>query len=47
MDRVDTLGDETILVQPFGVDNALVAVSDPQFGRIATVRLDATQIAHR
>ncbi len=40
---IDTVGEQRVLVSRFGEDTVLVAVDDPRFGRIATVRLDAEQ----
>ena len=40
---IATTGDERMLVEPFRDDTVLLAVDDPRFGRIATVRLDADQ----
>ncbi len=40
---IGTTGDEQVLVHPFRDDRVILAVEDPRFGRIATVRLDAAQ----
>ena len=40
---IDTVGEERVLVSRFGEDMVLVAVEDPLFGRISTVRLDVEQ----
>ena len=43
MDTIDTAGNEHVLVSHAGEDAVLLAVHDPYFGRIATVRLDNEQ----
>jgi|tagenome__1003787_1003787.scaffolds.fasta_scaffold20906667_3 hypothetical protein len=43
MRAVETLGQEHFLVTPVGDGEILVTVDDPQFGRIASVRLGPEQ----
>jgi len=43
--RIETAGDERMLVFPMREDQVVVAVDDPRFGRISTVCLDAEQAA--
>ncbi len=45
MMEIETLGGEEIRVGRQGHDTILVAVTDPEFGRIATVRLSHRQAA--
>ena len=42
---ISTLADERILVASHGHDSIRISVTDPYFGRIATVRIDAGQAA--
>ncbi len=41
--RIETTGDERMLVLPIREDEVMIAVEDPRFGRISTVCLDAEQ----
>jgi len=43
MQDLDTLGEERLLIAAAGDDAVRVCVIHPQFGRIATVRLDLIQ----
>jgi len=45
MMQIETLGGEEIGVGRQGHDAVLIAVTDPEFGRIATVRLGHRQAA--
>ena len=44
MQTIDTAGNEHVLVSRAGDHAVLLAVHDPTFGRIATVRLDSNQV---
>ena len=44
--EIGTMGDESILVASHGHDAIRIAVNDPRFGRIATVRIDPDQATH-
>jgi hypothetical protein len=43
MAKIDTLGEEQLMVASHGTDGVSLAVTHPWFGRIATVRLDPDQ----
>ena len=43
MSKIETLGEEHVLVASHGTDGVSIAVTHPWFGRIATVRLDGEQ----
>jgi uncharacterized protein (DUF736 family) len=43
MRQIDTLGNEQLVVSPQGNEAVVVALEDPFFGRIATVRLAPEQ----
>ena len=43
MSKIETLGEEHVLVASHGADGVTLAVTHPWFGRIATVRLDGGQ----
>ena len=43
MTSIDTTGDEQILVARHGHEALALVVTDPYFGRIATVRIDNAQ----
>jgi hypothetical protein len=45
MAKIETSGGEAIAVAAHGDDPVCIAVTDPCFGRIATVRLDHRQAA--
>ena len=41
--RIETTGEEMMIVFPMRDDQVTIAVEDPRFGRISTVCLDAEQ----
>ena len=43
MSKIETLGEEHVLVASHGTNGVSLAVTHPWFGRIATVRLDGEQ----
>ncbi len=43
MSKIETLGEEHVLVASHGTESVSLAVTHPWFGRIATVRLDREQ----
>ena len=45
MTVIGTLGDERVIVSAHGEDAVCLTVTDPRFGRLATVRLDHHQAA--
>ena len=43
MSKIETLGEEHVIVASHGPNGVSLAVTHPWFGRIATVRLDGEQ----